>query len=828
MIALLGGGVMFFDDRSFGDWLRRRRRALDFTQEELASQVGCAAVTLRKLEAEERRPSKQVADRLADVLQVAAEDRAVFLRFARGDPFAGRSTAAEVAGSGTTQAPRHNLPTLLSSFIGRERELTEIRDRLAATRLLTLTGPGGVGKTRLAIEAAQTLTSDYPHGVWLVELAALADPTLVSATVAAVIGVGQAASRPLLDALVNVLKGKHILLVLDNCEHLLDACARLAEQLVQHCPQLRLLATSREAFGVAGEEILDVPPLALPAVDEQDLAALEQSEAVRLFIGRAVTALPEFALTSANASAVAQVCRRLDGVPLALELAAARVSLLRVEQIATRLEDAFRILTGGSRTALPRQQTLRATLDWSYDLLTATERAVLRRLAVFAGGWTLEAAEAVVPGEDVSVAGVLDTLTQLVRKSLVVARREPEHETRYRLLEMTRQYALERLLEAGETEAAQRRHALYYRKLYDRDFSSEGDLQLFWMPEFDNLRAALTWNQTAGGDADIGLVLASLRAYLAHQTGRYESPDWLETALSRPEANDHPQAKAWALLNLGTIVGYHGDLLTARTSYAESLALWRDLKSDRMIALVLERLGWVAREQSDWATARRYLEESLAILHALGDFPGNTLNTLALVLIMQEESAGAETLLLESLALGRKYHERDICGWALNHLGHVALLQGDCQRARQLYRESLAVYEAFGTPRYMGVAHDLHALGEAALAQNLGAQAVAPLWEALRLFRDLGERAGIAWCLAGLAGVAVLEEDPERAARLWGAAEALLERLRFRSAPAIRVTHQRLQQSARDQLGSAALDTAWAEGRGLSMDAALSLALESD
>lgn len=819
---------MFSDDRSFGDWLRHRRQSLDLTREELAGRVGCALITIRKLEAEERRPSKQMAELIADVLQVAPQDRVTFVRFARGDPFARRAPEPDVARDGVPQPPRHNLPTLLTSFIGREREVTDIRHRLAAARLLTLTGPGGVGKTRLALEAARELVSEYPQGVWLVELASLADPALVPATVAALVGVGEAAGRPLPTVLAEALQARKTLLIIDNCEHLIEACARLVDLLVRHCPQLGILATSREALGVAGESLLNVPPLTVPALEERDLNVLAASEAVRLFVGRAATALPGFALTPANAPAVVQVCQRLDGVPLALELAAARVSLLQIEQLAARLEDAFRILTGGSRTALPRHQTLRATLDWSYALLTLTERAVLRRLAVFAGGWTLEAAEAVVPGQNVEAAEVLEALTQLVHKSLVVARREPEQETRYRLLEMTRQYALEKLREAGEAEDAHRRHALYYKTLAGRVVTNDRQWLALWMPECDNVRAALSWNQASSGDAELGLVLAAQRAMLARLVGQYEPPHWLEAALAQPGAQDYPQAKAQALSQMGTLVGLQGDLSAARTSYAQSLDLCRGLKSDWMIAFLLERLGWTAREQGDWIAARHYLEESLAVYRTLSDFRGYTLNTLAFVHIMQEDATGAETLLLESLAVSRKYDEFEGQGWALNHLGHVAMLQGDIQRARQFYRESQAVYEAWGVPRYLGVAHDLHALGEAALAQNLGAQAVSPFWEALRLFRDLGERAGIAWCLAGLAGVAVLEEDPERAARLWGAAETLRQRLGCRPAPAIRVTHQRLQQAARDQLGSAAFEAAWAKGRALSLDAAVSLALESD
>jgi predicted ATPase/DNA-binding XRE family transcriptional regulator len=400
------------DERSFGNWLRQHRRALDLTQAELAHQVGCSAITLRKLEAEERRPSKQIAERLADVLQVAPDDRPAFLRFARGDPFAAPSSSPAVPQPEQPKAPRHNLPLQLTSFIGREKEIAEIGRVLSqrsGVRLLTLTGPGGTGKTRLALQVAADLVADVRDGVWLIELAPLADPALVSQTVAAVLGLREVPGRRVSDALVDYLRSKQLLLVLDNCEHLIQACAELAEKLLNACLNLTILATSREGLGVAGERSFPVSSLSAP--DDQyttPIATLSQFEAVRLFVERASAVLPGFEVNNSNALAIATICLQLDGNPLAIELAAARVQLLTVEQIANRLDDRFQLLTGGRRTVLPRHRTLAAMIDWSYDLLSEPERVLLRQLAVFAGGWTLEAAE-VVCG-DVSLA-VLDLLT---------------------------------------------------------------------------------------------------------------------------------------------------------------------------------------------------------------------------------------------------------------------------------------------------------------------------------------------------------------------------------------------------------------------------------
>ncbi len=362
----------------------------------------------------------------------------------------------------------NNLPHQVTSFIGREREMAEVKRLLAATRILTLTGPGGCGKTRLALRVAADLLEEFANGVWLAELAALSDSALVPQAVASALGVREESGRSLLATLADYLQPKQLLLVLDNCEHLIGACAPLAAALLRACPRLKILALSWEVLGIAEEVTYHVPALSLP--DLRRLPSLEhltQYEAVRLFIERAADALPTFAVTNQNARAVAQVCYRLDGIPLAIELAAARVKVLSVDQIAGRLDDRFRLLTSGSRAAPPRLQTLRATMDWGYDLLLEKERLVLRRLAVFAGGWTLEAAEAVCAGDGVEGFEVLDLLTRLVNKSLVSAEEQGE-ETRYRMLETVRQYAWEKLLESGEADVMRGRHRDWDQRMAER------------------------------------------------------------------------------------------------------------------------------------------------------------------------------------------------------------------------------------------------------------------------------------------------------------------------------------------------------------------------
>ena len=456
-------------------------------------------------------------------------------------------------------ATPNNLAQQVTSFVGRERELAEVKKLLAQTRLATLLGAGGIGKTRLSLHAAVEVLDDFADGVWFVELAPIADPRLLAQAVAPVLGVKEEAGRPVQEALLKFVQDRQLLLVLDNCEHLLQGCAELAKQLLQAGAQVKILATSREPLHVAGETTYPVPSLSLPEPRMRIAhTALTQYEAIRLFVDRAAAARPAFRLTPNNATLVADICRRLDGIPLALELAAARVRVLSVETIAARLSDRFRLLTGGDRTALPRQQTLRACIDWSYDLLTEAERSVLRRLAVFAGGWTLEAAEAVGTGGDVQADEVLDVPAQLVEKSLVAMDAEG---TRYQLLETVRQYAQDRLHESGEAEAIRERHRDYFLALAEEaEPKLLGAEQAAWLrrleAEHDNLRAGLSWSlEDSGSQAGLRLCGALQRFWItrghfsegrsgacgswAMQELRSERKQW--TSNWRKQSSDHDE-----------------------------------------------------------------------------------------------------------------------------------------------------------------------------------------------------------------------------------------------------------------------------------------------
>jgi predicted ATPase/class 3 adenylate cyclase len=763
------------------------------------------------------------------------------------------------------EAFAHNLPAQLTSFVGRKKEIADVKRLLGTTRLLTLTGSGGCGKTRLALQVAAEVLEEYPHGVWLVELAALSDPGLVPQTVATALGVREEPGRPLIQTLIDYLRPKSLLLVLDNCEHLLAACARLAESLLRACTALRILASSREGVNIGGEIIYRVPSLSLPDLQRlpaegPDLvAALAQSEAVCLFRERAVFSKPGFTVTIQNAPVIAQMCHRLDGIPLAIELAAARVKVLPVEQIAQRLNDRFRLLTGGSRTALPRQQTLRALIDWSYDLLTEPERALLRRLSVFVGGWALEAAEAVCSGEGIEEWEVLDLLTALAGKSLVVCE-EPEGEGRYRLLETVRQYSRDRLLETSEVPVLRDRHRDWYLSLAERaevEWQRVGDRA--WIDrldrEHDNLRAALEWS-VACGEAEEGLRIGGALYEFWWQRGYYSEGRERIAALLGLSGGKRTTARVKALYTARQLAGRLGDQAGVRACYEEGVALARELGDPRSLAWLLGEfgptreeveeslaifrelddkwgiirqlliLGGIARRQSDWEAARKYCEEGLATSRELGHKTGIAwaLQGLGHTAVSQAEWGVARPLLQESLVIVREVgHESMIQGNLIVH-GDVARAQGDWEGARACYEESLSIARQFGSrPR---IATALRNLGMVACGEGNWESARGLLEESLTLRRELADRAGIALCLEGLAVVAGGQGQQERGARLMGAAEVLCEASNLPVYPPDRPARDRAVASARGALGEAAFAAAWAEGRAMPLEEAVAAALE--
>lgn len=609
----------------------------------------------------------------------------------------------------------NNLPIQLTSFIGREREINDVKRLLTTTRLLTLQGAGGAGKSRLALQIVADLIEDFPNGVWFVDLAPLTDPAQVARTVAATLGVREVAGLTLVDSLIDFLRPKILLLILDNCEHLLTPCAHLAEKLLQACPNLRMLATSREALRIAGEAAYPVSSLSLPEAMSLPWGDLMQYEAVRLFADRAAAIRPDFTLNAENARSAVSICRQLDGIPLAIELAAARVKALTPEQIAGRLSDRFRLLTRGSRTALPRHQTLQGTIDWSYDLLSEEERLLLRRLAVFAGGWTLEAAEAVCPAGGIDRRDVLDLLTRLVDRSLVVAEGQ-NGEARYRLLETIRQYASEKLGEAGETANLRERHAQWCLTLAETaEPMLSGPEQGEWLNrlevEYGNLRAALEWSvaESAGRERTVQLAANlwrfwNVRGYLS------EWREWLALALEA-SADAAPAIRAKLFFSDALLGFLQRDDTRAASLLEQALGIYRELDDRRGVADCLRILAQVFWERADYAGAKFYADESLKTYRELGDNTGiaAALRLLGFILATEEKFAEARVHFEESLRLARELRDSRGIAWSLNGLGIVAAELGDEAEGRSFNREALALFKGLGDKR--GIADTLAFLG---------------------------------------------------------------------------------------------------------------------
>lgn len=710
------------------------------------------------------------------------------------------------------RATPNNLPQQLTAFIGRETELVEIRTLLAKSRLVTLTGMGGTGKTRLALHLGVDLLEEYADGVWLVELAALSDPNHLPQAVVTALGLREEPGRPLLQTLADYLREKSALILLDNCEHLAAACAHLADALLRACPRVRLLATSREALGLAGEVLYRVGPLSIP--DKGALAAMEAAtegvwpsllryDSVRLFCDRATAFSPAFAVTSRNAPALAQVCRRLDGIPLAIELAAARIRSLSVEQIAARLDDRFDLLTGGSRAAMPRQQTLRALIDWSYELLSDPERVVLQRLSVFMGGWTLEAAEFICAdspggggnrpsGSNLNHFDSLNLMTQLVDKSLVLYEEDDEGNARYRMLETVREYARERLEQSGEPEAICQRHTAYFAELAAEAIPKmHGPEQVAWYErieaEHDNLRTAI--ERALRPDGEIGAAMRivegmklfwCIRGYFA------EGRNYAERALA-----------------LG----------------ADAPAAWR--------IRAMNASGVLAWFQTDYAHLRQRCEEAADLARATDDRWGLTAATILLGsgAASENDKERARQLLDEGRTLARETGDTWLIGQSLHHAAMFAFHEGESGRAQGLAQGALKVARQNGDAWTTALA--IRTLAFVSLARGEVVQARTSLQEAIRLYRRLRYKWGIATCFEGLARVARMEEQWERSASLYGAAASLREATGAPLPPYARGLYEGDVTVVREALQPEPFTTAWTAGHAFPLEQAIAYALEA-
>jgi predicted ATPase len=656
-------------------------------------------------------------------------------------------------------------PVPLTAIVGREQETAALRDLLLrrTARLVTLTGPGGVGKTRLAIEVASGLDGGF-DSVAFVPLAATGDPGLVVATVARAVGL-QSSDETTASALAAYLRPRSMLLILDSLEHLLGAGPELVG-LLGAAPGLTVLVTSRALLRVSGEHVVVVPPLTLPGPGRLPSAdALDRFGAVRLFVDRARAVRPGFVVDDENAADVVEICRRLDGLPLAIELAAARVTILPPRALRTRLTRRLEVLTEGAQDQPERLRTLRAGIAWSHDLLSPTEQRLLRRLAVFAGGCTLAAVESVSPGRR---SAALEVVATLVDKSLLQQVAPVAGEPRFAMLETIREYAMDRLGAAGEEVEARRAHAAYFRSLAsDAEAGLRGPRQQHWRDlleaDLDNFRAALAWTLGAADpeDAESGVLLVGALWYFWFQRGLTgEARHWLTLALARAPQG---RARAQALLGAGTLAWRQGDVAAARAHLDESAALWRGEGSRHGLAEALHVLGHVRFDQRDLVAARGLFEESLEEYRRAGDTTGGLplLGDLGLVAYHEGDYDTAGRILEESLALYREHGLKDRVAGALNTLGDLAQLTGDGEGASGRYEESLALWrELRGTP---GIASALHKLGQVSRSAGDLATARARLAESLALQQELGNRQGIGECLAGLAATTAASGDPERA-----------------------------------------------------------------
>ncbi len=746
----------------------------------------------------------------------------------------------------TLDQPNTNLPAQATAFIGREKEVGALRELLGRddVRLVTLTGPGGTGKTRLSLQVAADALDLFEHGVWFVNLAPLSDPGLVASAIAHALGVREVAQQPIVDSLKRYLREKRMLLLLDNFEQVLDAAPLVAE-LLTAAPGLKVLVTSRATLHLYGEHEFAVPPLALPERGKlPPLERLTQYEAVRLFIDRAQAAKSDFAITNANAPAVADICERLDGLPLAIELAAARSKLFAPQALLARLRNRLELLTGGARDLPARQQTLRNTIAWSYDLLSAQEQALFRRLGVFVGGCTLEAAEALTSSNvgTLERSNVLEGLAALIEQSLLRREDGVDGELRFVMLETVREYALERLEESDETDEMRRRHAEHFLTLAETELI--GPAQQMWLirlkADYDNLHAAMVWSlrgqaepSTASWQAlELELRLAwALWIFWTMHNRQSEGRAWIEGGLerSRNTAIVLPRSVRMKALNVaGYMVVAQGDHIRATALLEELLALSRDMGDHLGIASALVHLGRMSRYQGDYGRAERLEEESLTLFRSQGDTWGTTQALVSLSDAALEQGAldRATSYLQEALAICQDFGLVEWTIWATYNLGRVAHLRSDYPQALSQLKESLAQFRDLDYT--IGVGETLIVLGRVALAQGDSSWAAQHFAGGLALLRETPVREIHDAAIEGLAGVAAAQGQPERAARLFGAAEAQREAHGEPLPPAYRAGYEHDVATARAQLDAATFAAAWAAGRAMTLEQAIAYALNED
>lgn len=814
---------------AFGDLLRRYRMDAGLTQEILAER---AAISVRAISDLERgvktRPRLYTLQQLATTLGLSDSEHAAFVQAARSPPNSGSS-------DGERQTHPTNLPAELTSFIGRERELAAVPAllRKPEIRLLTLTGPGGTGKTRLGRRVAANLLSSYPDGVFFVPLARLTDPQLVLPTIATTLGIQDSGEQPLRKRLIEYLLPKQILLLLDNFEHLMAAAPEVST-LLEHCASLSVLTTSREPLHLYGEQQFPVPPLAAPLFESSDGDAgamdpvvLRQSDAVQLFMDRAQAVQPDFALTPGNASSVAAICRYLDGLPLAIELAAACLEVLPPQAILERLAGRLSVLTGRAQNVDQRQRTMWDTIAWSYDLLSTEEQRLFRRIAYFAGGCVIEAVEAVNPPAD----DVLDLITSLLDKGLVRRREGPGGEPRFGMLATIRTFGLECLQDQEEREECRRAHAHYYLRLAEQAARElRGPEQVPWLErleeEHDNLRLALRWTVECN-EQEYGLQLAgNLELFWVWHGHVIEGRNWLDEMLAVWE-DVTAVTLAKATSANGLLVSAQGENERARALYEQSLHLYRQVNNQAGIAEVLSRLANAALDQGEPARGVELAEESVALYRMLDNRMALSvaLRTLASALLYQSDFDRATQLYEECLILSRELGGKSGIAAALVNLTGMALHEGNSSRAVAHGEEALALFQELG--HKPGLEASLLVLGLATLAAGDSARSVAIIEECLELSRQLGDTVGVIDCAEEMACALSVSSEPALAACLWGAAVAAREKHETPLSEFDRLLYEPYLTVIRERLGVSAFAAAYERGRWTMLDRAIEDALQA-
>lgn len=847
---------------SFGELLKYLRRREGLTQRELAIAVGYSDTQISRIEKDSRIPDSATLKALfVPALHLEREPEWVerMLELAS-------SVRHEESSDSNPDATANNLPVSLTTFIGREKELEEVLQLIGRNRLVTLAGSGGIGKTRLAIKTGEHVMGDFADGVWLVELAPLASPDLIFQTMAGVLGNITQAAVSETDQLINYLRSKRILLILDNCEHLLDACALSADAILSRCPGVKVLATSRQSLGVPGEIQYQVPTLTLPGAYETT-DRIQEFEAVRLFVERARLVRGDFSLTPDNAPSILRICSRVDGIPLAIELAAARLNMFSAVEIAARLESSFGLLTGGSRTAMPRQQTLRASIDWSWELLSEMERILIRRLTVFAGGWTLEAAESVCSLDGEGSMDVLANLSRLVERSLVIVE-QSGRETRYSCHEVIRQYAQEKLAGSGEVERVRRSHLQYFLALAAVAEPALHSLQqVEWYDrlkeERDNFRSALEYASQV--DLKAGLNLSAMLSSYWVFFDLHEGLRWITEFLQRPASKDYRHERAAALQVQGSIYWYFQQFEAARAVLEESLALfsglddlpgeidvlltmggvlqflegmeqgneyrYRGLAQARSIgdlwrqALALDALGW---DQRDPAQALLNWEEAIRLYRQLGDLRNleHNLGILAFTLMSNGEVEAAQKYLEEAVEVNRRTNDRRNKEFTLTGRSLLALMNSEFGLARALLQENIEIHEDIGNR--MGYLWGRARLGYVAFRSGNLAEAEQLYSSVIREFHSDHNRSGLAYALDRMAGLCVVQSKFETAAQLIGWSDTARREV---GDPRPRIEQDDLDRdiaAIKKKLTPAGYKKAYATGGRMTLDEAVALVIEPE